>query len=318
MPKPPTAYRIVCLGGSTTYGDGVEDWHFTYPALLQDSLRARGIGDVEVVNAGVSGYSSYESVVNLENGISDVWLYDLASGDRRRLTFGEADKFTPIWTRDGRRVAYRSSLLNSPGSAIMARSIDASAAEEVLYQADGTLQPEDFSPDGRWLLYQWYGTEKAKYDLYLLPLSGERKPAPFIVGPGLEGQGQFSPNGRFIAYVSDESGHEEVYVTVFPGPGARWQVSQSGGVEPRWRRDGHELFYFNLQNRLMAAKVRIDGAELEIAGLEGLFSSRRYGYNYRYAVSADGQKFLTVNQNADSSVVPLTLVDGWIPQAAPR
>jgi Tol biopolymer transport system component len=259
-----------------------------------------------------------ESVVNLENGISDVWLYDLANGERRRLTFGEADKFMPIWTRDGRRVAYRSSLLTEPGSAIVVKSIDASATEEILLKTDGIVQPEDFSPDGRFLLYQWYGTEKAKYDLYLLPLVGEKKPAPFIVGPGLEAQGQFSPNGRFVAYCSDESGREEVYVTVFPGPGARWQVSQSGGVEPRWRRDGHELFYFNMQNQLMAAQVRTDGPEFQVAGQETLFSSRRFGYNNRYAVSADGQKFLIVNQNAESSVVPLTLVDGWIPQVASR
>jgi eukaryotic-like serine/threonine-protein kinase len=259
-----------------------------------------------------------ESVVNLENGISDVWLYDLANGERRRLTFGEADKFMPIWMRDGRRVAYRSSMLTEPGSAVVVKSIDASATEEVLIQSEGTIQPEDFSPDGRFFLYQWYGTEKAKYDLYLLPLSGEKKPVPFIVGPGLEGQGQFSPNGRFIAYVSDESGREEVYVTVFPGPGARWQVSQNGGVEPRWRRDGRELFYFNLQNQLTAAKVRTDGPEFQVAGQEALFSSRRFGYNNRYAVSADGQKFLVVNKLAESTAVPLTLVDGWVPQGVSK
>jgi hypothetical protein len=122
--------------------------------------------------------------------------------------------------------------------------------------------------------------------------------------------GQFSPNGRYVAYMSDESGRFEIYVTAFPGPGGRWQVSQNGGIEPRWRKDGRELFFFAPDNRLMAAQVKTDGESFEVGAIQPLFQARVMGIGSRYDVSKDGKRFL-VNSGLPEDLSPLTLVTNW-------
>ncbi len=149
-------------------------------------------------------------------------------------------------------------------------------------------------------------------DLWVLPLSGDQKPFPFLQTEFIENNGQFSPDGRWIAYESDESRRREIYVAPFPGPGGKRQISTAGGSYPRWRGDGKEIFYLAPYNKLMAAEVNGQGATLEVGAVRALFEARRGGPGNVYDVTADGQRFLVntaVEQKAPSA--PITLVINW-------
>jgi dipeptidyl aminopeptidase/acylaminoacyl peptidase len=186
--------------------------------------------------------------------------------------------------------------------------------EELL--ADGLDKiPFDWSPDGRFVLFAAIAPQTGP-DLWLLPLFGDRKPFPFLQTPFAEIPAKFSPDGRWMAYGSNESGRFEVFVVPFPGPGGKWQISVGGGNEPRWRRDGKELFYLGPDNRLMAAAVNGEGSAFEVGAVRSLFDTRPGSPAggpswYSYDVSPDGQRFL-VNVPAESTpAAPITLVVNW-------
>jgi hypothetical protein len=149
-----------------------------------------------------------------------------------------------------------------------------------------------------------------------LPLFGDRKPLPFLQMPYNEAYGQFSPDGRWVAYLSNESGRDEVYVAPFPRPAGKWQVSTTGGVAPRWRRDGKEIFYVAPDNKLMAAAVSGQASAFEVGAVQPLFEIHRNGpviggyLGYNYDVAADGQRFL-VNTVGEQAAAPLTLIVNW-------
>jgi hypothetical protein len=145
-----------------------------------------------------------------------------------------------------------------------------------------------------------------------LPLSGDHKPVRFLNTKFEEGFGQFSPDGRWVAYRSDESGRSEVYVAPFPGPGGKWQISTAGGTLPRWRRDGTEIFYLAPDDTMMAATVDGKGATFEVHAVKPLFETHiAMGGRYQYAVSADGQRFLINTVPEQAASAPITVVLNW-------
>ena len=145
-----------------------------------------------------------------------------------------------------------------------------------------------------------------------MPLAGDRKPIPFLKAQFAGVSGQFSPDGRWVAYSSTESGNAEVYVAPFPGPGGKWQVSTGGGTFPRWRRDGTEIYYSAMDNKLMAAAGNGRGSNFEVGAVKPLFGAPRPStYRYHYAVSADGQRFLVNTPPAQSASAPITVVLNW-------
>ncbi|HSP14120.1 MAG TPA: protein kinase [Thermoanaerobaculia bacterium] len=173
------------------------------------------------------------SVLSANN---DIWLYDLEHGSMTRLTFEPGDEVFPVWTPDGSRILYEAS---QPPS-IRARNADGSGDAEELLR--GAVRPTSCSPDGRVLMYE-KSDEGAGPDLWLLPLTGDRTPRPFLKTRFNEEDGRFSPDGKWVAYESDESGSSEIYVrSALPG-GGRWQVSIGGGAVPRWAPDGKSLYY---------------------------------------------------------------------------
>jgi dipeptidyl aminopeptidase/acylaminoacyl peptidase len=147
--------------------------------------------------------------------------------------------------------------------------------------------------------------------LWVLPLSGDRKPIPFLKTQFNESDAQFSPDSRWVAYESDESGKYEVYVSPFPGSGGKWQISTAGGIYPRWRRDGAEILYLTSDNKLMAAAVSGKGSSFEAGAIKLLFQTRAInGWGSPYGVPADGQRFL-INTAPEQSSAPITVVFNW-------
>lgn len=245
--------------------------------------------------------------------IRDLWLFDVGRGLRTRFTFDPAQNIAPVWSPDGSRVVFSS---NRKGvSDLYLKAASGAGNDELLLSDALNKTPAGWSPDGRFILYnRGRGlTGPPDSDLWILPLLGDRKPYPFLQTRFNEVGGFFSSDGRWIAYVSNESGRNEVYVTPFPGPGGKWQISTTGGNFLRWRRDGKEIFYLALDNRLMAAAVNGQGAAFEVGDVRPLFTMQVAGPRFPYDVSPDGQRFL-VNTVANQTSVPtsMTVVVNWM------
>jgi eukaryotic-like serine/threonine-protein kinase len=237
----------------------------------------------------------------------DNWVVDVKSGLRRRFTFGPAQNAYAIWSPDGGRIVFGS---RRNGPIDLYEKAASGAGTEKLLLAD-TLDKfqTSWSTDGQFILYTAVsGTTSG--DLWVLPLFGDRKPYQVVRTPFNESQGKFSPDGRWIAYSSNESGRVEVYVTPFPGPGGKQQISMSGGDRPQWRRDGKEIFFMN-GNALIAAPVSFDQARLDVGAPQRLFNLRPAGIGSPYDVSPDGQRILVNTVDDQIGPRPITLVVNW-------
>jgi eukaryotic-like serine/threonine-protein kinase len=247
---------------------------------------------------------------DLSGEAPDVWLLDVRRGSTSRLTTNPSVDNVPIWSADGRTVAYASE--HGRGLDIYQRPANQSAPEQVLLKLDASpiMFPADWSPDGRYLAY--YRTDpQQRNDVWVLPLFGDRKPFALIQTEFNEWQAQFSPDGKWIAYVSDESGMSQVYVQAFPMQSGKVSVSTRGGMQPRWRRDGKELFYLAPDRKLMAVPVK-SGTTFEVDSPRPLFQTTLDPTTFRqsYAVSADGNRFL-LNTPVETVSQPLTVVLNW-------
>ena len=181
-------------------------------------------------------------------------------------------------------------------------------ADELLLKSDEMAWPTDWSRDGRTLAFQSLNP-RTKWDLWILPLAGDRKATPFLRTEANETEARFSPDGKWMAFASDETGRNEVYVVSFPGPGGKWQVSTDGGSQPRWRADGQELYFLARDRKLMSVAIT-PGSALEGSVPRPLFETRSRYTGTAYDVSPDGQRFL-VNTLAEGSATPITVVVNW-------
>ncbi|HEX5854746.1 MAG TPA: protein kinase [Thermoanaerobaculia bacterium] len=258
--------------------------NFNYPRISHDGRRvAVAIGDP-----------------------GDVWIEDLARKVSTRLTFDPADDGWPVWSPDDSRVFFVSQ--RTGGGDIYAKSSSGTGSDELVFSSPLGKVPRGFTPDGRMLLFETLNP-KTKYDLEVLSLP-DRKVTPFLHADSDELLGDISPDGRFVAYISNESGRMEVYVQPFPGPGGKWQVSTAGGTAAVWRRDGKELFYLAPDHKLMAVAVKA-GATFEMEAPQALFEARlKEDPDREFDVSADGQRFLLVTPG-DESTPPISLVQNW-------
>jgi Tol biopolymer transport system component len=242
-------------------------------------------------------------------GSGDVWTVDPARGAFSRLTSAPGYESTPVWSHDGRRIAFSSDQGNVPK--IYVRNASGSGADEVLVSPPARSFPTDWSADGRYLLFMLNGgvtrTDIWRYDIV------ERKAAPVLVSSFDEGWATLSPDGKWIAYVSDENAQSQVYVRAFPDGDFKAQISTAGGAQPQWRRDGKELFYIAPDNTLMSVEVQELKGRLRAAAPRALFTAKvEQGRTIRnqYAVSPDGQRFLILSAvNAGAS--PIVAVLNW-------
>jgi eukaryotic-like serine/threonine-protein kinase len=244
--------------------------------------------------------------VSLDAGTIDIWIMDMGRGVRTRLTFGPLINLAPVWSPDDQWMAYAS--IAKGGSNINRRPAGG-GAEELLHAFPGTVYPNDWSRDGKYLLYS-NGPIGSHQDIWALPLMGDRKPVQVVPsGPFYNNDPHFSPDGRWVAYESNESGRVEIYVVPFGGGAGKWQVSSSGGTSPRWRRDGKEIFYLSIEGFLTAVPVSSSPSGLQIGPPQQLFRQLSSANN-TYAADPGGQRFL-FNTAGEQHSEPITLVVNW-------
>jgi eukaryotic-like serine/threonine-protein kinase len=245
------------------------------------------------------------AVANTVIDAQDVWMFDFKRATTSRLTFDAAVDSDPIFSPDGDVVAFYST--RNPAG-IYRKTSSGAGAEQLLAETGLQSWPRDWSADGRFILYQ------KNSDLWVVPLDGDKKPFAYVDTAVRESDGRFSPDGRWVAYTSDETGRNEVFLQDFPKKGTKFQVSTAGGSEGRWRRDGRELFYLAADGYLMSVDVTLAPAfalgvprrlfNTQMTNL-GLTAQRRYG------VSADGQRFLINLPLAGVTIEPITVTVNW-------
>jgi Tol biopolymer transport system component len=256
---------------------------------------------------GLSPDEKRVAVQRDEKGSANIWLLDTTRNNLTRFTFELAWDFAPIWSPDGSGIVF-SSVRGGPVD-LHVKPVSGSSNEELLLKTSHPKVPADWSSDGKLILYMEMNA-KGKYDLWILPLEGDRTPKPFLQDDFNKFGAKFSPDERWIAYSSDESGQPQVYVQPFPGPGGKHQISTAGGTGPWWRRDGNELFYISEDGKLMAVEVK-GGSTFEAGAANPLFDTHfKVGATHNYAVSGDGQRFL-INDFNETSAPPLTVVLNW-------
>jgi eukaryotic-like serine/threonine-protein kinase len=268
--------------------------HYLHPSLSPDGKKM-----AVVVFAG-------------NQGVADIWVFDLTRETSTRLTFGPASESTPVWSPDGMTVYYSSS--TGGPTHIHAKAADGSGPEHVILdESEVSTTPRSISRDGCYLVYERrQAAKEGGYHIWAISLHGDEKPFAIVQDGFDEGYPSVSPDGKWMAYQSNETGRREIYITAFPGGGAKWQVSSNGGIIPKWRRDGKELFFLDPTDNLMAVDVNLAGGAPRMGTARALFQAvgiqRDFG---AYDVTADGKKFLINSGNLREGSDPFTLVVNW-------
>jgi len=240
------------------------------------------------------------------NDSSDLWMLDVARGVSSRFTFRPGLSADPVWSPDGSRIIF-----SANNNSMYEKPTNGAGEENLLSGGLINSRPQDWSPDGRFVVYEDFGRTTGQ-DLRLLPLEGDRKPRPYLATTFDERDAQFSPDGRWMAYASNESGLLQVYVQSIPAGGSKFQISSAGGSQPRWRRDGKELFYISADAKLMAVELKINNT-FEAGSPKALFDldlSATAAGRWAYQPAADGQRFLVLS-NARSASPLITIVLNW-------
>ncbi|HEX9800227.1 MAG TPA: protein kinase [Thermoanaerobaculia bacterium] len=329
--------NLLLFGRPTRIAEGMESWGgiglpvFSFSdqgALVYQGGEARSrliwkdrsgreLGEVgtsaayEHVRLAPDGRRAVVELQDPQRGMSELWIVDLPRNVASRVDATGSDVILPVWSPGGERLVYCRAAGAPPF--LHTRPLDG-GAEEVLVPSNGSLQcPSDWSTDGRFLLF----TERhaiTKMDIWMLAF-GERRETELVLRTAFpEYQARFSPDGRWIAYVSEESGRPEIYLQRFPGPGRRVRVSTDGGSSPRWRRDGRELFYESSDGDVMAVVVEL-GEDAEVGTPTPLFALGPVDNDVieRFDVSADGQRFLVIALEGDASPAATVVLD-WAAQ----
>ncbi len=245
-------------------------------------------------------------------GSYDLWIIELGNGRTLRLTFDQTNETFPMWSPDGSRIVFTS---NKNGEAdLYQRLSNGAGSDELLYGSSNLKSACDWSSDGRFIVYE-DRDPKGNLDLWVLPRSGDQKPLAVVQTTFSETKGRLSPDGKWIAYQSNESGASQITVQSFPPTGARWQVSTNGGYQPKWRRDGKELFYVAPDKKLMVVQVKAEGNRFEVGVPQPLFEMRignlpGNGSPF-YDVTSDGRRFIVSTVVEETAPTPMSVVLNW-------
>jgi Tol biopolymer transport system component len=312
------AYFSASANGSLAYRSGASAGRSEMVWLDRSGKRLGTVGELgDYSNPALSPDEKRLAVsrVDLQTKTRDIWLYDLTRGTSSRLTFDPAEDMNPTWSPDGSRIAFTSERKGQRD--IYQKLASGTGEDELLFQSAERKSVEDWSPDGRFLIYNFGPTLGTA--VRALPLGGDRKPLDVLRrSEGGVDMSQVSPNGQWIAYRSTESGKPEVYVQFFSvgeqSAKGKWQISTNGGMEPRWRRDGKELFYITIDNKLMAVEVQADASAFHAGIPKPLFELRFNSQTRRnrYVVAAKGQRFLALLAPEQTAATPITVVVNWM------
>ena len=247
-------------------------------------------------------------------GNTDLWSIEAGRNMLRRLTSDPARDYEAVWSPGGDRIALNSDRKGILDLYEMPLSGGSVSVARMLLETAEHKNITDWSSDGRFILYMVQSPTTAS-DLWVLPLEGDRRPTPLANSVAAEGWGRFSPDGRWVAYTSNENGTNELYVQSFPDLGRKVQISTEGGSWPVWRRDGQELFFVSGDNRMMSARITSSGPQVATQTPSALFSLQvalsGVGNSPWYAVSPDGQRFLV--NTAVEGASPITILLNWKP-----
>jgi Tol biopolymer transport system component len=274
--------------------------------------------DQTAVQLSNDGRAAAISVFDPSKGARDIWIQDFARRVRTRFTFSAADDWSSAWAPDGRDLVYSS----SPSGLLdmYRKATDGAGTEEMVGKNVGNNRyVSSWSPDGRLLMYETGRTRaQTGNDIWVVQRSGDGEPQPFLRTAFNETDGQFSPDGRWVAYTSDESGRDEIAVVPFPGPGGKWQISTGGGGQARWGPGGRELFFLEGGTKLMAVALTERGAALEVGPVRMLFEARfrtenylGYGVGDVYDVSPDGRFLINIVNSEQPVQTPITVITNW-------
>jgi len=259
------------------------------------------------------------AIGDISRSATDIWIYDLAHGGRTRLTFDPSLNFQPIWSPDGKQIVF-SSARRGGFPQLFRKASNGEGSEELLLESPATTdRPDDWSPDGRFIVYE---PNPMVGSLWLLPLFGERKPSVFLSGDAgtFPGEATFSRDGKWLAFTEYSAGKREVYITSFPAKSGKWQVSAGGGHYPQWRGDGTEMRFLGQDNAtVMAVDLDLKGAVPRIGTPKALFTvhlatilQNRLGEAWDpFEVTADGQRFLVNAVDQPQAAEPIHVVVNW-------
>ena len=260
---------------------------------------------IEISESPDENSTAYHRIYGPDNSQTfnqDIWIYNKNRGLTSRFTYESAADIKPLWSPDGKSMVYAS----SPDAVydIYEKEIGSNSTPKLLLKTEFNKYPDDWSLDGKYILYE------TQDDLWVLPMTGDRKPIKYLNTPFTEWSGSFSPDAKWIAYTSNESGRDEVYIQSFPELKQRYQVTTNGGNGPKWRKDGKELFYCTSDQKLMAVSIETN-PKFTIGIPKELFKADLWVYSNRYAVLDNGQHFLINKISTSSFSKPLKVIVNW-------
>jgi serine/threonine protein kinase len=300
---------LVYDGGDANASNAHLSWYDRSGAQLADLGL---LGEFESPQISPDGKKLAVTVIDPVTSAYDIWIQDLEKGTRSRLTFEQGSvNVAPTWSPDGKTIMFQSNM--SGGIALYQMASDGSGGPALFYaEPSASLRVPRLSRDGRYLVFHKQSTSGSPIEIWALPLFGDLKPFPVVQGHADSSVPDFSPDGKWLAYASLESGRNEIYVVPFGHPGAKHQVSADGGDLPRWRADGKELFFLSPDNKMMSAEVIESDNDFEPGRIQPLFQTHAFTTaSWGYDVTADGKRFIIETRDPQAGLGPVTLITNW-------
>ena len=255
------------------------------------------------------GQRAAVGMLDADGRLSDIWLLDLSRGSKSRLTFEASSEGNPVWSPDGNQLVFSSNRTGDGWAHLYIMPANGTGQAQLLLPSDFDDSATSWSSDGQTLLFSRYG--RTPVGIWMLAMSGGQQPKQLVQATGFEvAYATFSPNGRYFAYTSTESGRPEIYVQSFP-PAGKWPVSTGGGAFPLWSSDGKELFFVNEEGKIFSARIKSDNPFQTDVPQQLFQAAIKPEIDWPYAVTADGARFLIAAPVESDNAAPITVVINW-------